>query len=33
MIWGPTLVSDHSFIIAEMVEQFLMGKVPGVAKM
>jgi dihydroflavonol-4-reductase len=33
MIWGPTLVADHSFTIAEMTEQFLMGKVPGVAKM
>ena len=33
MIWGPTLVADHSFTIGEMVEQFLMGKVPGVAKM
>jgi nucleoside-diphosphate-sugar epimerase len=33
MVWGPTLVADHSFTIGEMVEQFLMGKVPGVAKM
>jgi len=33
MCWGPTLVADHSFTIAEMVEQFMLGKVPGVAKM
>ncbi len=33
MCFGPTLVADHSFTIGEMVEQFLLGKVPGVAKM
>jgi hypothetical protein len=33
MVWGPTLVADHSFTISEMVEQMMLGKVPGVAKM
>lgn len=33
MVWGPTLVADHSFTIGEMIEQFMMGKIPGVAKM
>ena len=33
MCQGPTIVSDHSFTTAEFIEQTLMGKVPGVAKM
>ena len=33
MCLGPTIVSDHSFTIAELIEQTIMGKVPGVAKM
>lgn len=32
MVWGPTLVS-HEFTVAMLVEQMLMTKVPGVAKM
>jgi hypothetical protein len=32
MCQGPTLV-NHEFPTALFVEQFLMGKVPGVAKM
>jgi len=32
MCMGPTLVT-HEFTTATLVEQFLMGKVPGVAKM
>ena len=33
MCMGPTLVNDHSFTTAELAEQFMMAKVPGVAKM
>ena len=33
MCLGPTLVSEHSFTTAEFTEQFMMGKIPGVAKM
>lgn len=33
MCQGPTLVNDHSFTTAEFIEQFMMAKVPGVAKM
>ena len=32
MVWGPTLVT-HEFSVGALCEQFLNGKVPGVAKM
>ncbi len=32
MCQGPSLVSGHTFTTAEVVEQFMMGKVPGLAK-
>ena len=32
MVWGPTLVT-HEFTIGMFLEQMMLGKVPGVAKM
>jgi hypothetical protein len=32
MCQGPTLVNGHMFTTAEFIEQFMMAKIPGVAK-